>query len=126
MVIFAYPKDPSLDFIKRIVGIPGDVIEVRNKQLYRNNEPVQESYARFTDPDNIFGVRDDFGPVTVPEGHYFMMGDNRDNSQDSRFWGFVSRDAIRARAWRIYWSWNAEADGFFNAIRFDRLGKAIE
>ncbi|WP_297216451.1 signal peptidase I [uncultured Desulfovibrio sp.] len=126
VVIFAYPKDPSLDFIKRIVGIPGDVIEVRNKQLYRNNEPVQESYARFTDPDNIFGVRDDFGPVTVPEGHYFMMGDNRDNSQDSRFWGFVSRDAIRARAWRIYWSWNAEADGFFNAIRFDRLGKAIE
>lgn len=126
VVIFAYPKDPSLDFIKRIVGIPGDVIAVRNKQLYRNNEPVKESYARFTDPDNIFGVRDDFGPVTVPEGHYFMMGDNRDNSQDSRFWGFVSRDAIRARAWRIYWSWNAEADGFFNAIRFDRLGKAIE
>lgn len=125
VVIFAYPKDPSLDFIKRIVGVPGDVIEVRNKQLYRNNEPVKEDFARFTDADIIINVRDNYGPRVVPEGHYFMMGDNRDNSQDSRFWGFVSRDAIRARAWRIYWSWDSEADGFFSSIRFDRLGMAI-
>lgn len=125
VVIFAYPKDPSLDFIKRIVGVPGDVIEVRNKQLYRNNELVKEDFARFTDADIIINVRDNYGPRVVPEGHYFMMGDNRDNSQDSRFWGFVSRDAIRARAWRIYWSWDSEADGFFSSIRFDRLGMAI-
>ena len=125
VVIFAYPKDPSLDFIKRIVGVPGDVIEVRNKQLYRNNELVKEDFARFTDADTIINVRDNYGPRVVPEGHYFMMGDNRDNSQDSRFWGFVSRDAIRARAWRIYWSWDSEADGFLSSIRFDRLGMAI-
>lgn len=126
IVIFAYPKDPSVDFIKRIVGVPGDVIEVRNKQLYRNNEPVREGFIRFTDPDNILGVRDNYGPVTVPEGHYFMMGDNRDNSQDSRFWGFVARDAIRARAWRIYWSWDSEAASLLQSVRFDRLGKLIE
>lgn len=121
IIIFEYPNDPSVDYIKRIVGTPGDTIEVRNKQLYRNGEPVKESYIRFTEPDHIQPVRDNFGPVTVPADKYFVMGDNRDNSMDSRFWGFVDRTAIRAKAWRIYWSWGGLGD-----IRWDRIGKPVE
>ncbi|MBQ3058922.1 MAG: signal peptidase I [Desulfovibrio sp.] len=121
IIIFEYPKDPSVDFIKRVVGLPGDVIEVRNKQFYRNGEPVSESYVQFTDPHRQEAVRDNYGPVTVPPGKYFVMGDNRDNSMDSRFWGFVDKDAIRAKAWRIYWSW-----GGFDDIRWDRLGKLLQ
>ena len=121
IIIFEYPNDPSVDYIKRIVGVPGDIIEVRNKQLYRNGEAVKEGYIRFTQPDRIEPVRDNFGPVTVPDGKYFVMGDNRDNSMDSRFWGFVDRSAIRAKAWRIYWSWGGLGD-----IRWDRIGKAVQ
>ena len=121
IIIFEYPNDPSVDYIKRIVGTPGDTIEVRNKQLFRNGEPVKESFIRFTEPDRIQPVRDNFGPVTVPADKYFVMGDNRDNSMDSRFWGLVDRSAIRAKAWRIYWSWGGLGD-----IRWDRIGKAVE
>ena len=121
IIIFEYPNDPSVDYIKRIVGTPGDTIEVRNKQLFRNGEPVKESCVRFTEPDRIQPVRDNFGPVTVPADKYFVMGDNRDNSMDSRFWGFVDRSAIRAKAWRIYWSWGGLGD-----IRWDRIGKAVQ
>ena len=121
IIIFEYPNDPSVDYIKRIVGTPGDTIEVRNKQLFRNGEPVKESFIRFTEPDRIQPVRDNFGPVTVPADKYFVMGDNRDNSMDSRFWGFVDRSAIRAKAWRIYWSWGGLGD-----IRLDRIGKAVQ
>lgn len=121
IIIFKYPRDPDVDFIKRIVGIPGDVIEVRQKQLYRNGEAVKEGYIRFAEPDRIVQGRDNFGPVTVPEGKYFVMGDNRDNSADSRFWGFVGRDAIEAKAWRIYWSW---AD--ITNIRWSRMGRLIQ
>ncbi|WP_374282564.1 signal peptidase I [Desulfovibrio sp.] len=121
IIIFEYPNDPSVDYIKRIVGTPGDTIEVRNKQLFRNGEAVKESFIRFTEPDRIQPVRDNFGPVTVPADKYFVMGDNRDNSMDSRFWGFVDRSAIRAKAWRIYWSWGGLGD-----IRWDRIGKAVQ
>ena len=121
IIIFEYPNDPSVDYIKRIIGTPGDTIEVRNKQLFRNGEPVKESYIRFTEPDRIQPVRDNFGPITVPADKYFVMGDNRDNSMDSRFWGFVDRSAIRAKAWRIYWSWGGLGD-----IRWDRIGKAVQ
>jgi signal peptidase I len=120
IIIFEYPKDPDVDYIKRIVGLPGDVIELREKQLFRNGAKVEEPFAQYIatiaqDPRCI-----NFGPVTVPENHYFVMGDNRDNSLDSRFWGFVKREAIRAKAWRIYWS----SDG--TDFRFSRIGRLVE
>ena len=121
IIIFEYPNNPSVDYIKRIIGTPGDVIEVRDKQLYRNGQPVRESYVRFTPPGIVEPVRDNFGPVTVPPDKFFVMGDNRDNSLDSRFWGFVDRTAIRAKAWRIYWSWAGLDD-----IRWSRLGQKIQ
>lgn len=120
IIIFEYPKDPSLDYIKRVIGIPGDKLEMRDKQLYRNGQPVVESYARHTD-HATYPERDSFKELTVPEDQYFVMGDNRDNSQDSRFWGFVPRTAIKAKAWRIYWSW-----GGFDDIRWDRFGREVK
>lgn len=120
IIVFEYPGNPALDYIKRIIGVPGDVIEVRDKQLYRNGQPIREGYIRHTQPNRVEPVRDNFGPVTVPEGQYFVMGDNRDNSLDSRFWGFVDRSAIRGKAWRIYWS-SQDTN-----VRWNRFGKLVE
>jgi len=106
IIVFKYPKNPRRDFIKRCVGLPGDVIEVKNKILYVNNEPQNEGYVSFRDmrvlPATI-SPRDNYGPVTVPADHFFMMGDNRDFSADSRFWGFLPRKLIKGKAWVIYW-----------------------
>lgn len=120
VVIFRFPKKPEVDFIKRVVGVPGDVIEMRGKQLYRNGVAVKEDYIRVDEPDRVLPVRDEFGPVTVPEGNYFVMGDNRDNSMDSRFWGFVPKDNIIAHARILYWSWQGLGD-----IRWSRIGQSI-
>lgn len=119
IIIFEYPKDPSTDFIKRVIGIPGDKIELRNKQLYRNDELVNEPYAQYIGNSSSDPRCVNYGPVTVPENQYFVMGDNRDNSMDSRFWGFVDRTAIRAKAWRIYFS----AD---SGIQWDRFGRLVQ
>ncbi len=121
VIVFKYPKDPKLDYIKRVVGVPGDVIEMRNKQFYRNGQPVKEDYVRILDPAGIYPTRDLFGPFTVPEGQYFVMGDNRDNSQDSRFWGTVEKSAIHGKAWRIYWS-----APNLSAIRWNRIFQLVE
>ncbi|MDQ7830291.1 MAG: signal peptidase I [Desulfovibrionaceae bacterium] len=120
IIVFEFPEDPDKDFIKRIIGVPGDVIEIKDKEVYRNGEKLVEPYVRHTDP-RITPRRDIFGPVTVPENKYFCMGDNRDESYDSRFWGFVDRDKIKGKAWVIYWSWN----GIPN-VRFDRIGMLVK
>ena len=120
VIVFKYPKDPSVDYIKRVVGVPGDVIEMRDKQLYRNGEKVVEGYTRNTDPQGIRPIRDELSPRVVPQGHYFVMGDNRDDSEDSRYWGFVPRANIQGRAWIIYWSWESISN-----IRWSRIGTVI-
>jgi signal peptidase I len=134
IMVFKFPRDPDRDFIKRVVGLPGDTIEIRNKVLYVNGEAQDEPYVKFTSPrvlgedypaSGIYppgaGNRDNYGPYTVPEGHYFMMGDNRDNSDDSRFWGPLPRDRIKGKAIFIYWSWNKDR----TQPRLNRLGKLI-
>ena len=121
IIVFKYPRDPSVDYIKRVVGRPGDVVEMRNKQFYRNGEPVHEDYIQQLYP-HLIGRLDNVGPVTVPEDSFFVMGDNRDNSEDSRAWGFVPRAAIHGKAWRIYWSW----DGETHTPRLRRLGKLVK
>lgn len=123
IIVFVYPEDRDKDFIKRIIGVPGDVIEIRKKQLYRNGKPVDRSaepYAQYTKGVEP-GVRDNFGPVTVPDGHVFVMGDNRDHSFDSRFWGFVPYEDIKGKAFIIYWSW----DGEDTWVRWERLGNLV-
>ena len=124
IVVFIYPEDRSKDFIKRMVGLPGDTIEVREKKVFINNLPWNDPYGRHVDSLMIPGAvqpRDNFGPVTVPAGSYFVMGDNRDESYDSRFWGFVKQKDILGKALIIYWSWNSEESG----VRWNRIGKIL-
>ena len=125
IVVFRYPENPKLDFIKRVVGTEGDVVEVRNKKLYVNDELVVQPYAIHTDPHIIpavYNKRDNFGPVVVPPDSLFVMGDNRDNSKDSRFWGFVNLKAVKGKAFMIYWSWNKDnTQTLLNYVRWDRL-----
>jgi len=107
IVVFQYPVDPSQDFIERVVGLPGEILEMRNKKVFVNNRLLEEPYVRHTDPHIIpaqVGPRDNFGPITVPDNSLFVMGDNRDESFDSRFWGFVDASALKGRALYIYWS----------------------
>ncbi len=132
VVVFAYPEDESVDYIKRIIGIPGDVLEMRDKVVYRNNVKLDEPYVRYRDNAYIDARRDNFPPIKVPEGKYFMLGDNRDDSKDSRYWGFVTREALRGKAWRIYWSsgsnpGDAGSSGFPDTeIRWKRIGRLVE
>lgn len=125
IIVFIPPHEPDKDYIKRVIGIEGDVIEIRDKKLYRNGEHVTGPYEIHSDPiiyPRGMNPRDNFGPVTVPEGHLFMMGDNRDNSQDSRYWGFVKLDKVKGKAFIIYWSWNKEKFG----VRWGRIGDLLK
>ena len=128
VIVFRYPEDEDKDFIKRIVGIPGDVVQIRNKTVYVNGAVVPDQvYTQRVDPGVIDGAinpRDNYGPVTVPERSYLVMGDNRDQSLDSRFWGFVREEKIKGRALRIYWSWSGQGS-WQEWVRWDRIGKAI-
>jgi signal peptidase I len=124
IVVFKFPEDPKKDFIKRVIGLPGDTIHIRNKQVYINDEAIEDPYGTFMDPHVIPGgaqPRDNLAPTTVPSDSLFVMGDNRDHSYDSRFWGFVDLSAIKGKAFIIYWSWNKENSG----IRWNRLASLI-
>ncbi|MGH7208289.1 MAG: signal peptidase I [Nitrospiraceae bacterium] len=129
IIVFRYPEDEDKDFIKRAVGLPGDTVEIRNKVVFVNGASLDDrGYTQRVDPGIIDGAinpRDNFGPVTVPAGTFFVMGDNRDQSLDSRFWGYVSAEKIRGKAFRIYWSWSGQGD-WQGWVRWDRLGKAIQ
>jgi signal peptidase I len=119
IVVFRSPIDAHIDLIKRVIAVAGDTVEIRNKRLFINGEAVPDPHATFTDPrirDNV--PRDNFGPVTVPAGKFFVMGDNRDQSYDSRYWGFADERDVKGQATFIYWSWNSQA----HWLRWDRLG----
>ena len=101
IIVFEFPEDPSKDFIKRVIGTPGDVIEIRDKQVFRNGEMLNEPYVQHVHSAIVL-QRDNFGPITVPEGKYFVLGDNRDESYDFRFWGFVERRSIVGKTLILY------------------------
>jgi signal peptidase I len=125
IIVFKYPVDPHKDFIKRVIGIPGDEIEIRDKKLYVNQKRVNRDYGVYTDSRILSAnvrPRDNFGPVTVPQHSLFVMGDNRDESFDSRFWGFVDYKALNGKAFIIYWSWDKENFG----VRWNRLGQILK
>jgi signal peptidase I len=110
VVVFKFPKDPTRDFIKRVIGLPGDQLELRRKQIYINGKEIPEPYVHFIAPlspesdKRSDDLREEYGPVTVPAGQYFMMGDNRDNSEDSRYWGFMPASYVKGQALFIYFS----------------------
>ncbi|PLX87017.1 MAG: signal peptidase I [Desulfuromonas sp.] len=131
VIVFEFPEDEGKsyfqrrDFIKRVVGIPGDVVEVKNKQVFVNGQPFLLEQEVHKDPETVpavAGPRDFTGPLKVPEGNYFVMGDNRDFSYDSRFWGFVQRSKIKGLAFIKYWSWDSQR----NFPRFERIGRLID
>lgn len=134
IVVFKFPEDPEKDFIKRTVAVAGDTIEIKNKKVYVNGEPQEHPYAVFKDQNiippcndfqNSMGFdgcnKDNYGPVTVPENKIFVMGDNRDHSYDSRFWGFVDLKVVKGKAFMIYWSWNGDD----TSVRWRRIGNII-
>jgi len=120
VIVFRYPDDPSRDFIKRCVAVEGQTVEIRDKVLYVNDQAQVEPYVIHSDDKVVpkeINARDNFGPTVVPKGHIFMMGDNRDNSHDSRFWGPLPLNLVKGKAMILYWSWDAEK----NMPRFNRL-----
>jgi signal peptidase I len=139
VVVFVFPPDPTKDFIKRVIGLPGDKVQVKDGKVFLNGVEMPDPHAHFEataqersalSPRDNFPPRDpsdpnkDPGPVTVPAGKYMMMGDNRDRSYDSRFWGFVDLNEVEGRAVLIYWSWDSDGAGIL-PIRWSRFGKIV-
>ncbi len=139
VVVFKFPEDPTRDFIKRCVGLPGDEIEIVDKELFVNGRKVDDSAYTFrTDPRTYprsvflhqgYRDRDNLEPVTIPADQFFFLGDNRDNSNDSRFWGPVPIDYIKGRAFIVYWSFESEGDfetwpGYLGKAR--QLGNVVK
>lgn len=127
VVVFEYPEDPSKDFIKRIVGVPGDVVEGKDKKVYVNGKLYEDPHAINKESAIIpaeQSPRDTFGPIVVPQDSYFTMGDNRDRSYDSRFWRFVRRDQLKGLAFIKYWS--IDGPWYKFDIRWRNIGRLID
>ncbi|HEX5774323.1 MAG TPA: signal peptidase I [Geomobilimonas sp.] len=125
VIVFEYPEDPSKDFIKRVVGTPGDEVQVIDKKVFVNGTLYVNPHEVHKEKEIIpkeQNPRDNYGPVRVPENSYFVMGDNRDRSYDSRFWGFVKNEKIKGLAFIKYWSW--DKDKF--RVRWGSIGKLID
>ena len=135
IVVFKYPEDPERDFIKRVIGLSGETIELKDRQIRVNGRAIQEPYAHYLPrPAGSAGgevttgdVRERYGPVVVPAGSVFVMGDNRDNSQDSRYWGFLPKENIKGKALMIYWSFDSSEGGLnlFTQTRWARILQQI-
>jgi len=136
-IVFKYPRDEKLDYIKRLIALPGQIVEIKNKVVYVDGRRFESpGKIKFIDSQikplgirdyGIFphdaGNRDNYGPIIVPDGHYFVMGDNRDNSSDSRYWGFLPRENVIGKALIIYFSWDSELPIYhiFSKIRWSRI-----
>ncbi len=135
IIVFKYPNELAKDYVKRVIGLPGEKLEIRNKQVYINDQPLSEPYKVHSD-NQVYAkngyynyedtIRDNFGPVTIPSGHLFAMGDNRDQSSDSRYWGFVPLSYVKGRPWIIYFSYEAERDAYLKTSMRDRLKKLVQ
>jgi signal peptidase I len=149
VVVFVPPHDPDRNYVKRLVGVPGDTLEMHGKSLYINGRPQEEPYVSVSDPRDTYAsgmfwqceyapaarthgecrpTRDNWGPLVVPRDRYFLLGDNRDDSEDSRYWGFVPPDAIRGRPIVIYYSFDPTASRrvpWLTAIRWNRIARRV-
>jgi signal peptidase I len=145
VITFKSPAEIEKEYVKRVIGLPGETIKIANKKVYVNGQYLEEPYTQFSDDQIINSYRDNFPEFTIPDGHYFCMGDNRDNSFDSRFWGPVPEDYIIGRPWRIYWSYSSTSQeyltpglwhkikdifktiiNFFSKTRWERTIKKVE
>ncbi len=128
VIVFRFPPDPTKVFVKRVIGLPGDTIQVKDGRVWLDGSRMSDSHAHYEVPDaerSLISPRDNFGPVIVPAGDVFVLGDNRDRSYDSRFWGFVGNKAIKGRVLYVYWSWDSGAPGLL-PIRWSRIGTVVD
>ena len=129
VIVFIYPRDRSKDFIKRVIGTEGEKVEIIRNKIYINDKVINDPWGEYSEKNDwtrYLQPMEKFGPVIVPQESLFVLGDNRDNSQDSRFWGFVNIHAVRGKAFIIYFSWDRYAQNLLDKIRWVRFGKLIE
>jgi len=129
VIVFRYPIDPDKDFIKRVIATEGDTIEIKDKVIYINGNKIDDKWGFYSDYSILPGnmqPRDNFGPYKVPKDSYFVMGDNRDRSLDSRYWGVVKKEHLVGKALIIYFSWNNKSEDMFHYVRWDRIGRLIK
>ncbi len=128
VIVFIYPRDRSKDFIKRVIGTEGEKVEIIRNKIYINDKAINDLWGQYSEKNDwtrYLQPMEKFGPVIVPPESLFVLGDNRDNSQDSRFWGFVNINAVRGEAFIIYFSWDQNGQGPLDKIRWARFGKVI-
>lgn len=127
VIVFIYPGDRSKDFIKRVIGLPGDTVEFKDRTIYINDRLIEDPWGVYKshNPSWRSSAADTYGPQVVPPGALFVMGDNRDNSQDSRYWGFVPLDDVLGKAFIMYWSWDWDARSLVSKVRWKRIGSLI-
>jgi signal peptidase I len=127
VIVFIFPKDPSKDFIKRVIGVQGETVQIINGKIYINNMPITDPWGYFDkkEPPGFIESVENFGPVVVPDRSLFVMGDNRNNSEDSRFWGVLPLDNVLGKAFIIYFSWNSTAENLTDKVRWSRIGELI-
>jgi len=123
VIVFKYPNDPETAYVKRVIGMPGDKIEMIGRTIHVNGEALKEDYTQYIEPDSIYSH---YGPFQVPPGQYFAMGDNRDNSQDSRYWGPVPREYLLGKALVIYWSYETPKGEYLQTSLSDRIGQLTD
>jgi signal peptidase I len=127
VIVFIYPKDPSKDFIKRVIGVQGETVQIIEGKIYVNNTLIPDPWGYFDkkEPPGFIEAVENFGPVVVPDRALFVMGDNRNNSEDSRFWGVLPLDNVLGKAFLIYFSWNSKAENPTDKVRWSRIGELI-
>jgi len=125
IIVFPMPKKPQIEYIKRVIALPGDTIEIINKEVFINGNKEKDSYSIHLDArifEKGISPRDNFGPIEIPDGNVFVMGDNRDNSYDSRFFGFIPIQSVKGKSVQIYWSWDKKTA----SVRWYRIGKSLK
>ncbi len=130
IIVFVYPEDPKKDFIKRVIATEGEEVQIKDKQILINGRSIKDPWGVYENRTGFlvpshFGPRDNYGPKVVPANSLFVLGDNRDNSQDSRYWGFVDLSAVKGKAFIIYFSYNKRAISLLGKVRWNRFGKLI-
>jgi signal peptidase I len=121
VIVFIFPNDRSKDFIKRVIGLPNEKVEIRERKIYINDRLIEDPWGRYFPPERLVNV----GPEMVPPNALFVMGDNRNNSEDSRYWGFVPLDDVLGKAFVMYWSWDWRASSLVSKVRWQRIGSLI-
>lgn len=129
VIVFLYPVNPSMDFIKRVIGTGGEKVQIIQNRIYINDEMIPDPWGYFKrdglSAEEYESIIENFGPVVVPQSTLFVMGDNRDNSLDSRFWGFLPLKDVVGKALIIYFSWDSRAENPWGKVRWSRIGKVI-